>query len=299
MDPVISKYPLPLVRRLPGNPIIRPHMDARMGDNINGPSLIRVPDWIENPLGRYYLYFSHHDGRYIRLAHADDLAGPWQIHSPGTLSLEESQYAGHIASPDVHVDNESRQIRMYFHGAESATGKGGRQSTRLALSKNGLNFTTRPEILGRPYFRAFQWQGDHYAIGMPGVIYRSSDGLSSYEEGPTLFSPNMRHCALMVEGDSLLVFYTDVGNTPERILLSTIELTSDWRNWQESEPALVLEPEMVWEGGDQPLLPSVRGLVDGPVRQLRDPAIFTENGQAWLLYSVAGETGIAIAELAW
>jgi hypothetical protein len=109
----------------------------------------------------------------------------------------------------------------------------------------------------------------------------------------------MRHCALMVEGDSLLVFYTDVGNTPERILLSTIELSSDWRNWQESEPAVVLEPEMVWEGGDQPLLPSVRGLVDGPVRQLRDPAIFTENGQAWLLYSVAGETGIAIAELAW
>ncbi|MEZ5903689.1 MAG: hypothetical protein R3C69_00710 [Geminicoccaceae bacterium] len=43
----------PRVVRLPGNPIIRPHMDGRMGDNINGPSLIRVPDWV-GALGRYY-----------------------------------------------------------------------------------------------------------------------------------------------------------------------------------------------------------------------------------------------------
>ena len=61
----------------------------------------------------------------------------------------------------------------------------------------------------------------------------------------------------------------------------------------------MLEPEMDWEGGDEPLLPSTRGLVHGPVRQLRDPAIFTEDGRTYLLYSVAGESGIAIADLAW
>src|SRR5207253_325786 len=54
------------VTRFTTNPIIRPGLDDRMGDNINGPSLIRVPDWIEKPLGRYYLYFAHHDGDYIR-----------------------------------------------------------------------------------------------------------------------------------------------------------------------------------------------------------------------------------------
>ncbi|MBI3972242.1 MAG: hypothetical protein HY332_13225, partial [Chloroflexi bacterium] len=59
------------VHRFPTNPIIRPHMDGRMGDNINGPSLIRVPDWVDDPLGRYYLYFAHHRGTYIRLAYAD------------------------------------------------------------------------------------------------------------------------------------------------------------------------------------------------------------------------------------
>jgi hypothetical protein len=75
------------LKRFPTNPIIRPHLDDRMGDNINGPSLIRLPDWIEEPLGRYYLYFAHHDGQYIRLAYSDDLHGPWTSHREGVLSL--------------------------------------------------------------------------------------------------------------------------------------------------------------------------------------------------------------------
>ncbi len=36
-----------------------------MGSNIAGPSLVRLPDWVENPLGRYYLYFADHRGTYI------------------------------------------------------------------------------------------------------------------------------------------------------------------------------------------------------------------------------------------
>ena len=42
-------------------------MDERMGGNIQGPSLIKVPDWVENPLGNYYLYFADHRGIYIRI----------------------------------------------------------------------------------------------------------------------------------------------------------------------------------------------------------------------------------------
>jgi hypothetical protein len=72
------------VARFASNPIVRPHMDGRMGDNVNGPSLIRVPDWVRNPLGRYYLYFAHHQGTFIRLAYADDLSGPWRIHAAGS-----------------------------------------------------------------------------------------------------------------------------------------------------------------------------------------------------------------------
>ncbi|MCD6520797.1 MAG: hypothetical protein J7M05_12845 [Anaerolineae bacterium] len=59
------------IERLSTNPIIHPGLDESIGSNINGPSLIRVPLWIKNPLGKYYLYFASHHGQYIRLAYAD------------------------------------------------------------------------------------------------------------------------------------------------------------------------------------------------------------------------------------
>ena len=63
-----------------------------MGANVQGPSLIRVPDWLPDPLGHYYLYFADHKGSYIRLAYADALQGPWYIHSPGSLQLAGSHF---------------------------------------------------------------------------------------------------------------------------------------------------------------------------------------------------------------
>src|SRR5262245_2320678 len=249
------------IRRFPANPIIRPHLDDRMGDNINGPPLIRVPDWIEEPLGRYYLYFAHHNGRYIRLAYSHELQGPWTSHREGVLPLREALFAGHVASPDVHVDHAQRQIRLYYHGSDTPSGRSGKQTTRVALSADGLHFTARPEHLGRPYFRVFHWDGYDYALAMPSVFYRSHNGLSDFAEGPTLFTRHMRHTALKLDGPILSVFYTNAGACPERILLSTIDLTPDWRSWVASAPVVVLEPELDYEGGNLPRVPSVRGLV--------------------------------------
>ena len=285
------------VRRFSCNPIIRPRMDDRMGDNINGPSLIRVPDWIEKPLGRYYLYFAHHDGRYVRLAYSNELHGPWTSHRDGVLPLHDALFAGHVASPDVHVDEAQRRIRLYYHGSDLPGDGGGEQATRVALSADGLHFTARPAKCGLPYFRVFRWNGYHYALAMPGVFYRSRDGLGDFAEGPTLFTRNMRHAALKLDGNILSVFYTNAGDCPERILLSTIELTPDWLSWTISAPVVVLEPELDYEGGNLPRAPSVRGQASEPVCQLRDPSIFRENGRTYLLYAVAGEHGIAIAEL--
>ena len=53
------------ITRLGDGPIITPEMDDRMGGNIQGPSLIKVPTWVDNPLGKYYLYFADHRGTYI------------------------------------------------------------------------------------------------------------------------------------------------------------------------------------------------------------------------------------------
>ena len=59
----------------------------------------------------------------------------------------------------------------------------------------------------------------------------------------------------------------------------------------------VLRPLRAWEGADAPRIPSLRSTAYGRVNQLRDPALFEENGRIFLLYAVAGESGIAIAEV--
>ena len=82
--------------RLGDGPIITPEMDARMGGNIQGPSLIKVPEWVENPLGNYYLYFADHRGTYIRMAYADEVTGPWTVYSPGSLRLEDSFFPHYL-----------------------------------------------------------------------------------------------------------------------------------------------------------------------------------------------------------
>lgn len=183
---------------------------------------------------------------------------------------------------------------MYFHGLEAV----GNQVTRVATSANGIDFEALPEVLGRSYFRVFHHAGFTYALAMPGQLYRSRDGLTGFEPGPVLFNPNMRHAAVLKRGDELSVFWTQVGEAPERILLSRIDLSGDWRQWKDGPPVEIMRPERSWEGADAPLTPSVRSTAYGMVNQLRDPAIFEENGRVYLLYAVAGESGIAIAEVA-
>ncbi len=199
----------------------------------------------------------------------------------------------HIASPDVHVDHANRRIVMYFHGLDGVS----RQVTRVATSRDGIEFDARPEVLGRTYMRAFTHDGYTYAMSMPGQFYRSRDGLTGFEEGSRLFNKDMRHAALLKRSETLYVFWTQVGHAPERLLLSTIDLSGDWTAWSDGAAVEVLRPERSWEGADAPVEPSVRSTAYGRVNQLRDPAIYEEDGRIFLLYAVAGESGIALAEV--
>ena len=115
--------------------------------------------------------------------------------------------------------------------------------------------------------------------------------------GPSLFTGKMRHSALRVDQNQLQVFWTRVRDSPEKILLSFIDLTEDWSKWKPTSPIEVMRPEKVWEGGNLKVKRSTRGPVHEPVNQLRDPYIYEEDDKTYLSYSVAGERGIAIAEL--
>lgn len=342
--------------RMKTNPIIHHQMDGmlikeaeRFGYvNINGPCLMRVPSWVKEPLGKYYLYFAHHKGDSIRLAYADSLSGPWCLYAPGALKLENSLFAvkppeqspigrlcvlfkqvsttefwtllrvgigeakavkareaegdsgsgilhPHIASPDIFVDDQKQEIRLYFHGMD----EGGIQQSRVALSKDGLVFKVLPDMISAPYLRVFLYRGIYYGIAMPGLLYRSKNGLSDFEVRPKpLSGVDIRHIATRLSGSTLDIFWTRVGDAPERVLFSQMDVSSEnWRDWKMSEPVEVLRPEAVWEGADLPLEPSLRGEVTGPANQLRDPFIFADEGRIFLLYSGAGEQAIGIAEL--
>ena len=282
--------------RYEGNPIIHAGLCSSIGNNINGPSLIKVPDWLPSPLGRYYLYFGHHNGKFIRLAYADEVNGPWQIYQPGVLPLADSLFAGHLASPDVHVDHDLKQIRMYYHGSDAETDANTPQFTRVALSQDGLSFTVKKEILATSYMRVFRWQGYYYGFTMPGKLSRSVNGLNDFEPGHSVFE-GVRHSAVCVDGERLQIFYSRIGDCPESILYSELDLTDDWARWTASDGVVVLEPGMDYEGAMEPNVPSVAGIAIKPVRQLRDPAIFNEGDKSYLLYSVAGEQGIALATI--
>lgn len=293
--------PAPHVERMDGNPIIRPYMERRMGGNLNGPSLIQTPDWLVGRLGRYHLYFAHHLGSYIRLAYADDLEGPWQIHAPGVLDIAQTPLLyEHIASPDVHVDEERRELRMYFHGVSAPEpALEPVQSTCIAHSFDGITFAARPEMLGALYFRVWQWEGLHYAISLGGIVWRSKDGITPFEQGPQLngLPPTARHYAVLRKGSRLWISWSVTGEAPERLYLGWIDLTAPWEAWQVEEAREILRPEREWEFSDLPQVPSEPGLAWHPVNQLRDPAFYCEDGVDYLLYSVGGESGIAIARI--
>ena len=322
----------PSIERLLDAPIVGPDSHPTMGSNIQGPSVLSVPEWIEEPLGRLYLYFADHKGTYIRLAFADQVAGPWVVHAPGALQLVDSGFPTepsevsdeeldairsryedvlgfdrmpsdlrgdltipHVASPDVHVDEAAGEVVCYFHGLAEL----GRQASKVAVSTDGITFSVLPGEVPHTYLRAFLHDGATYGLAMPGVVYRSTDGRTGWEQGPILFGRDMRHSAVTVRDGTLHVFWTRVGDAPESILHSTVDLDGDWGRWRASKPAEVLRPERPWEGADLPVEPSIRGAAEGPVRQLRDPALFEDGGRTFLFYAVAGESGIGVAEITW
>jgi hypothetical protein len=350
--PYLPAEPSPWqAQRLSQKPIVSGVGEEHGYTNINGPTVIRVPDWVENPLGAYYMYFAHHKGSYIRLAYADEPAGPWIVHEPGVMPLAGSGFptgtdqvvagdgglrdlwttfslpvvrdylllvyratvtdpkerrargisaaankAVHVASPEVVIDQHNQRLILFYHGFNS---KGG-QSSRIATSIDGLDFTPLQETVFSTYLRAFEYRGQYYLLGMPGVLYRGDALAGPFEPRDSiLFEPDMRHAGLLVEDSTLYVFWSRVGDTPEHIMLSQVDLNSpDWNHWQATAPVEILKPQLTWEGADIDVQSSLRGEMDIVAHELRDPYVFRdEDGALYLYYVGGGEKAIGVARL--
>ena len=324
------------VTRFTQNPLITVDSSQTLGGNVNGPSVIRVPDWVERPLGKYYMYFAHHRGTYIRLAYADSLHGPWKVYVPGVLNVSATalfrpqpdppyEIYGvytHVASPEVLVDDANKRIVMWVHGQFSDGKKwpedpveahawlqknGYNQVTQVTVSTDGLHFKAQPAISPEPYLRVFEHGGQYFGIVRLGRLVRSGDPLQPFENGPnpfrdTPYSGKVRHVALLVDGDTLHIFLSVIGAAPESILHTTMSLTGDWKDWKVGAFDSVLKPEARYECPDWPVRESEVGEIYGAARQLRDPALYVERSadgkeKLTLFYTVCGEQGVAAADV--
>ncbi len=318
---------------------------AEEAQNINGPSLIRIPDWI--PLEEradssavFYLYFANHRGNYLRLAWSAEIEGPYHLYKVGSeyevgnrgiidlgaddkISVRENlTLQKHMASPDVIVDDSNKQIIMYFHGpVDEPDG----QRTFVATSPYGLNFqdSILPVLIGTSYARIFEYKDTVYGImskagfAKGGHVddpwnippdhdfltklwdHRSGNPYDDYYETIN-FDGRVRHPGIHLEEDTLFVFYSRVGDTPERIQMSAIRLDiGTYDTWQPIFPHMeILRTEEVWEGVELPIMPSESGSVHEMMHQLRDPDIFEDiDGSLYLLYSGAAENALGIARL--
>lgn len=319
------------VRRFAQNPLITVSSSPTLGGNVNGPTVIRVPAWLPNPLGRYYMYFANHMGDFIRLAYADRVTGPWTIHEPGVLHVRDTafyreqpdpketiaDFYTHVASPEILIDTGAKRLVMWVHGwwtsgerwpaslPEARTWarqKGYGQYTQAALSADGLHFSTQPAITKTSYLRVFPRGASFYGVSRLGTVSRSADPLGTFEPGPSLFhdtafAGRVRHVGLVLRGGRLFVFFTAIGDAPERVLMSTVDLSADWMSWRASAPVAVVAPEAAYECATLPNVPSTAGDIDEPARQIRDPFVFEDEGRTYLFYSTCGEQGIAAAEI--
>jgi hypothetical protein len=327
----VHAAPRVVAKRFATNPLITTATSASLGDDINGPTVVRVPAWVEHPLGRYYMYFAHHMGTHIRLAYADAITGPWHIYDPGVLEVKDTafyrrqpdppenleNFYTHVASPEIYIDDANKKLVMWFHGwwtngemwpvGEAAAQAWARQhgyaqDTQSAESADGLRFTVHPAITRTSYLRIFQQDGYLYGMSRLGLLSRSRDPFASFETGRSVFrdgpyANRVRHVALLPKGSRLYVFFTAIGDAPERVMLTTVDTSGDWQTWKASDAVELLRPDAPYECPQLPIEPSEGGDIKGPARQLRDPAVFQESGKTYLFYSICGEQGIAVAEV--
>lgn len=154
--------------------------------------VIRVDDKIENPKGKYYMYYStDHEGinGAIYLAYSNDLLSGWtsigQIYKNGGYETE---------TPSVMWDEKNKKFIMYFHSYGTTLGEA--QTSHYITSENGINFddSTKTKLLNldmtklsgdghNGYFHPFKIGNKYIAYHLLGGGNTPRFGLSYSDDG--------------------------------------------------------------------------------------------------------------------
>ncbi|HEV7980914.1 hypothetical protein [Amycolatopsis sp.] len=98
---------------------------------------------VSNPLGKYYLYYAPHDAPGgLCVSYANTLEGPFTEYAGNPFVKRDwapHYNVSHVSSTHVLWNEDVNEMWMYFHGENT--------TTRLARSKDGLNFTYDKVVL--------------------------------------------------------------------------------------------------------------------------------------------------------
>ena len=142
------------------------------------------------------------------------------------VELGEDGLYPHLASPDVWVDEDTRCLRMLVHGLASH----GEQVSYAASSYDALDWHFDGPEIPLIYLRRFTHRSQVYAMGHGGQLSRAlPDG--GFEPGPHPIPGQIRHVAVLVRGDRLEVAFSRIGDAPERILHTALDISRPWPDW--------------------------------------------------------------------
>lgn len=254
------------------NPLLRPRTQIwEKNNDIIFPSVIYVSEILENPLDRFYMYFSTHDKPGgIGLATASNPLGPWKKYE-GNPVLERNNRnsnTAHISSPHVIWNPYLKCFFMYYHGMREWDNQKAEQTTGFAVSKDGIKWekTSTPVIdSGNPnawdgnelsyarvtllregYFVMFYMGRDIHRSAPKLGLALSRDGIKWQKNSqPFLFPSSVTQKFIstghLVEHKKFwLLFYVDETNRAENSMVHLAISSNSGKTWQ--GPFRVLSP---------------------------------------------------------
>ncbi|MGO1840353.1 MAG: hypothetical protein ACTH0E_12645, partial [Candidatus Microbacterium stercoravium] len=106
------------------------------GNEFIFPSVFHAGEYLDDPLGEWYVYYAPHDAPGgINLMYADSLDGPWTHYdaNPIVSNVWEGIYdVSHVSAPDAVWNEDTGEVFLYFHGENS--------TDRYATSSDGVTF---------------------------------------------------------------------------------------------------------------------------------------------------------------
>lgn len=212
------------------------------------------------------------------------------------------------------TDDTPRYLHGHHCEGQPNHNKGNQQPTILYDSQDGVSWRLNERFLTHwnlfyfttpVYLRGFFYVLSRVNNERGIILCRSVSIEGPFEEGPVV-AHGLRHLDVHLVGEVMYVFFSMIGDRPERILLATIDtsLDLDWNDWKLLPGPKILMPKHSYEHGDEAL----QRTHEGPGRhrhEVRDPRFLPDERKGkstkilsgLLFYVVQGERGISVARV--